>query len=62
MADVKSKVKDPVCGMDIDPEHAVGTREHAGRTFQFCSNGCIQAFDRDPARYAARAGATPGRS
>ena len=29
--------KDPVCGMDVDPEHAAGTSEHQGETIYFCS-------------------------
>ncbi|MGC5225087.1 YHS domain-containing protein [Micromonospora sp. DT81.3] len=41
-------VTDPVCGMQIDPETAVTTREHDGATFYFCSQGCAAAFDADP--------------
>lgn len=44
-------VKDPVCGMDIDSETAFATREHAGRTFYFCSQSCVEKFDADPHRY-----------
>ena len=29
-------VKDPVCGMDIDPQSAFARREHMGQTFYFC--------------------------
>ena len=45
------KVKDPVCGMWIDPETAVATSEHEGKTYYFCAKGCKVAFDKDPARY-----------
>ena len=48
-------VKDPVCGMDIDPQDAVATREHMGRTFHFCSANCVAKFDADPHRYAQAA-------
>lgn len=44
-------VTDPVCGMQIDPDTTVATREHDGATFYFCSRGCAAAFDADPHRY-----------
>jgi Cu+-exporting ATPase len=45
---------DPVCGMTVDPLTAAADREHDGRGFSFCSEGCAAAFDVDPARYAGR--------
>ena len=45
------KVKDPVCGMEIDPDETVAQEDHDGRTFYFCSEGCHQAFLNDPHRY-----------
>ncbi len=44
-------VKDPVCGMMIDPKTAFATREHAGQTFYFCSQDCVDKFDADPHKY-----------
>ena len=44
-------VKDPVCGMMIDPKEAVATREHAGQVFYFCSQDCVAKFDAEPHRY-----------
>ena len=44
-------VRDPVCGMVIDPKSAVATREHGGQTFYFCSQECVNEFDADPHRY-----------
>lgn len=45
---------DPVCGMAIDdPANAVGSSDYMGRTYYFCSDGCRQQFDADPARFAA---------
>lgn len=44
-------VKDPVCGMDINPEDAVATEDHDGTTFYFCSHGCHSTFVADPHRY-----------
>ncbi len=53
-------VKDPVCGMEIDPKSAFAVREHMGRTFYFCSENCVKQFDADPHRYAAAGSATTG--
>ena len=44
--------KDPVCGMDVEPDHAAGRLEHQGRTHHFCSDSCIQKFRASPERYA----------
>ena len=54
-----AKVKDPVCGMDIDPQHAAGSHEHRGRTYFFCSKHCLAAFKSDPAKYAGPGKAAP---
>ena len=43
--------KDPVCGMDVDPENAAATSEYAGRTYTFCAPGCKATFDADPETY-----------
>src|SRR5262245_23023646 len=49
-------VKDPVCGMTVDPSTAKGGRvEHAGREYAFCSQGCRAKYLADPARYASEA-------
>ncbi|HEM62011.1 MAG TPA: heavy metal translocating P-type ATPase [Chloroflexi bacterium] len=37
------KVRDPVCGMQIDKSKAV-TLEHDGKTYYFCSHKCKNAF------------------
>ena len=44
-------VKDPVCGMTVDPHTAKHRAEHDGHPFYFCSNGCRTKFEADPARY-----------
>lgn len=44
-------VKDPVCGMEIDPKTAFAKREHAGQTFYFCSKDCVDKFDAHPHQY-----------
>jgi Cu+-exporting ATPase len=55
------RVKDPVCGMDVDPHTAKHRAEHQGRTYYFCSAGCRTKFVENPARYleAAVAQAKP---
>ncbi len=44
-------VKDPVCGMEIDPQSAFASREHMGQTLHFCSQSCVDQFDADPHKY-----------
>jgi Cu+-exporting ATPase len=48
-------VKDPVCNMDVDPEHAAASSEHNGQILYFCSTHCKTKFDADPAAYAGDA-------
>src|SRR5687768_12646590 len=45
-------VKDPVCGMTINPEKAAWHSEYGGQTLYFCSQSCQAKFDADPSRYA----------
>lgn len=47
-------VKDPVCGMDVDPTKAAAsghTETYRGETLQFCSDKCRDKFRADPAKY-----------
>ncbi len=44
-------VKDPVCGMDVNPATAAGNSEHRNQIYYFCSTTCKQKFDSDPARF-----------
>ena len=43
--------RDPVCGMNIEAQSAFAQREHMGQTFYFCSQSCVDQFDKDPHRY-----------
>src|SRR5947209_5451223 len=45
------KVKDPVCGMWVDPAKARGHVEHGGQDYYFCSPGCATKFQADPQKY-----------
>ena len=44
-------VKDPVCGMTVDPATTAHHHELAGTTYHFCSAGCRTKFIADPHRY-----------
>lgn len=46
-----SKVRDVVCGMEIEETAAAGTAEHDGRTYQFCSTACRDTFRQFPQDY-----------
>lgn len=47
-------VKDPVCGMDVDPKTAEAKSEYKGQTYYFCSKGCKVTFDKNPEKYAGQ--------
>src|SRR5260370_3608097 len=44
-------VKDPVCGMQVDPAKAAGQNQYQGLTYSFCSLACKKKFDLNPAQY-----------
>ena len=56
---VSDGVKDPVCGMTVDPTKSEHQAEYEGRTFHFCSQGCREKFIADPDRYLADEPAAP---
>ncbi|MGB3271424.1 MAG: heavy metal translocating P-type ATPase, partial [Xanthobacteraceae bacterium] len=45
------KVKDPVCGMSVDPAAGKPSYTHEGQTYYFCREGCRTKFIADPDRY-----------
>lgn len=49
-------VKDPVCGMRVDPATAGRTSEYEGEAYNFCSPACKKAFDAEPERYLENPG------
>ena len=53
-------VKDPVCGMDVDPETTSHHAEHAGQEYHFCSAGCRTKFVAEPNRYLQPVPTAPG--
>ena len=48
---VGERVRDPVCGMMVDPHTTPHRGQHGGRTYYFCSAGCGRKFAADPAKY-----------
>ena len=48
-------VKDPVCGMDVNPAASTLTAVHGGAEFHFCSAGCQAKFEAKPDAYAGHA-------
>jgi Cu+-exporting ATPase len=44
-------VRDPVCGMSVDPASAKHSADHAGARYFFCSARCREKFEGTPARY-----------
>ena len=52
------KVHDPVCGMEVEPQSAFAKREHMGKTFYFCSQSCVDQFDKDPHHYVMTSATT----
>ncbi|MFC1918174.1 heavy metal translocating P-type ATPase [Chloroflexota bacterium] len=46
-------VKDPVCGMDIDPNTAAAKEDYQGKTYYFCATACRDAFKANPEKYAS---------
>jgi Cu+-exporting ATPase len=43
--------KDPVCGMDVDPNNAAASYEYQGKTYYFCSTVCHDKFKAEPEKY-----------
>jgi len=50
------RVKDPVCGMMVDPRKAAGKLERAGKTYHFCSTRCAERFAKDAEKFLAAPG------
>lgn len=50
-SDSAATVKDPVCGMSVDPTTTAHRASHGGQDYFFCSAGCRTKFIGDPMRY-----------
>jgi Cu+-exporting ATPase len=54
-----AEVLDPVCGMTISPDDAVGHVEYKGQTYYFCSQSCLDQFRSTPDAFLADRPAGP---
>jgi Cu+-exporting ATPase len=45
--------RDPVCGMQVDPDKAGPRFVHGSSTYYFCCEGCAAKFRTDPEKYLA---------
>ena len=70
-ASTTGTVIDPVCGMEISREDAVGSYLHEGQEYFFCNPSCLENFRANPSQYlsprqavaasgVAASGARPG--
>ncbi|WP_368516357.1 heavy metal translocating P-type ATPase [Rhizobium sp.] len=51
-ADIQDVViRDPVCGMTVNPDAGKPSMDYHGRIFHFCSNGCRAKFEAAPENY-----------
>ncbi|MFC1983426.1 heavy metal translocating P-type ATPase [Chloroflexota bacterium] len=46
-----AKVKDPVCGMEIDTKQATASEIYQGKTYHFCSTACHDKFKEESEKY-----------
>ena len=51
-----ASIKDPVCGMMVEPGSAAAQATYQGQTYYFCSEQCRQQFEQSPERFAGNAG------
>ena len=52
-------MKDPVCGMNVDPARTKHSFAHDGRDYRFCCASCLEKFRSDPEKYLSGAGFEP---
>ncbi|PYV40265.1 MAG: hypothetical protein DMG06_20805 [Acidobacteria bacterium] len=46
-----NKVKDPVCGMEVDPKSAAAKATYKDKTYYFCSVAEKDQFEKAPEKY-----------
>ena len=49
------KMKDPVCGMELDPGQVEAQSSYKGQKYNFCSEECKRLFDANPEQYVGAA-------
>jgi len=45
--------RDPVCGMSVDEKTARYKTEWNGKSYFFCSSGCLADFTANPKKYVS---------
>jgi Cu+-exporting ATPase len=55
IANSATAVKDPVCGMNVNPATAKHHLEHAGKSVYFCCAPCAEKFKANPEKYLTEA-------
>jgi P-type Cu+ transporter len=50
--------RDPVCGMNVNPDTSKAHAQHEGKDYYFCCGGCAQKFQKDPAKYLSASSPT----
>ena len=50
-----AKVRDPVCGMMVDPARTPHHAEHDGAVYHFCGARCLEKFKANPTKYLGQA-------
>ena len=45
---------DPVCQMKVSKSSARFSFDYEGKTYYFCSGGCLETFKTDPKKYAGK--------
>ena len=61
-ADFREAMKDPVCGMSVDPATAKHAHTHAGETYYFCCGRCAEKFKASPDKYLNHSAKSPSAS
>jgi Cu+-exporting ATPase len=54
-----AEVLDPVCGMTISPDEAVGHLDYKGQTYYFCNESCLDRFRATPEAFLGRQATAP---
>ncbi len=52
-------VRDPVCGMFVDPATTHRKHDYQGETYYFCADKCLAAFRTDPASFVEKPAVAP---
>ena len=50
------RMKDPVCGMMVDPQKSATKVPHGGQTYYFCSKRCAERFEKEPEKFLSAPG------